>query len=377
MKRFLILTAAFGEGHNTAARALCEALASLGYKAEVADLFVAYGESYQHMRRNYLRMVNHTPVLWDGCYRMMDALPVAEWGVRWFMPKLRRAFETKLRSFKPDAIISCYPAYTELRNRTIAKNLPYYSVITDTESVNHVWFRRASDAYFVPDRETARLLARNGIQRRKIFPLGFAVSTAFDRKQSRTLPCANDPAKLLFIVNQGNPNAEEWIASLSARKDIALTVAAGNNQALCQYARKIADTAANPMKIIGWADNMPELLQTHHIALAKSGGAMTHECIAAGIPMLISQVFAGQEAGNARKVVRAGAAVLALDIRHIHAPLSNWLAGGAEGWRQAQKAMESLSTPCAALRIAQTVVEISNYTPSWHPAKPQTRFSIA
>ena len=44
MKRVLILTAGYGEGHNAAARALAAALGETGAEAEVRDLFrEAYG----------------------------------------------------------------------------------------------------------------------------------------------------------------------------------------------------------------------------------------------------------------------------------------------------------------------------------------------
>jgi processive 1,2-diacylglycerol beta-glucosyltransferase len=77
MKRIIILTAGYGEGHNAAARALCAALQELGAEVEIRDLFLeTYGEKQKFSCRLYLDCIEKTPWLWALTYKALDSLPL-------------------------------------------------------------------------------------------------------------------------------------------------------------------------------------------------------------------------------------------------------------------------------------------------------------
>src|SRR5205814_9595461 len=74
-KRILILTASFGEGHNSAARGVRDGLARVaeGTEVELRDLFAeAYGPVNDLVRRSYLGLVNFAPRAWGTVYRWLD-----------------------------------------------------------------------------------------------------------------------------------------------------------------------------------------------------------------------------------------------------------------------------------------------------------------
>ena len=76
MKKILILTAGFGDGHNAAARNLRDALELLDEEArtEVLDLFAdSYGAFNTLARKTYLGMVQYAPSLWGGLYSALDS----------------------------------------------------------------------------------------------------------------------------------------------------------------------------------------------------------------------------------------------------------------------------------------------------------------
>ena len=69
MKKVLILTAGFGEGHNAAARNLRDALelASEDVKVEVLDLFESTYGAFNTLAKNaYLGIVQYAPKFWGG-----------------------------------------------------------------------------------------------------------------------------------------------------------------------------------------------------------------------------------------------------------------------------------------------------------------------
>ena len=67
-KRILILTAGFGEGHNSAARGVQDGLARVApgqVESELRDLFPeAYGAFNEVVRRTYLAVINRWPRSW-------------------------------------------------------------------------------------------------------------------------------------------------------------------------------------------------------------------------------------------------------------------------------------------------------------------------
>ena len=75
MKRVLILTAGFGDGHNAAARNVREALEQSSTEVEVtvADL---YERSYKRLnsiaKKAYLNAVRYAPQLWAGFFKLVD-----------------------------------------------------------------------------------------------------------------------------------------------------------------------------------------------------------------------------------------------------------------------------------------------------------------
>ncbi|PYJ88571.1 MAG: UDP-N-acetylglucosamine--LPS N-acetylglucosamine transferase, partial [Verrucomicrobia bacterium] len=75
-KRILILTASFGEGHNSAARGVRDGLVRVapeGTEVELRDLFAeAYGPANELVRRGYLGLVNFVPRAWGAVYGWLD-----------------------------------------------------------------------------------------------------------------------------------------------------------------------------------------------------------------------------------------------------------------------------------------------------------------
>ena len=76
MKQILIFTAGFGEGHNTAARNIRDALevvAGNEVKVQIIDLFDrCYGRLNEFLRRAYIAAINRTPRVWGKIYNVID-----------------------------------------------------------------------------------------------------------------------------------------------------------------------------------------------------------------------------------------------------------------------------------------------------------------
>src|SRR5881398_3537821 len=116
-KRILILTASFGEGHNSAARGIRDGLARVapeGTEVELRDLFAeTYPLINELVRKSYLWLVDFAPRFWGSVYRWIDRKKDYNKNFQRFS-RLKEHFAALLDRFQPDIIASSFPAYPYL-----------------------------------------------------------------------------------------------------------------------------------------------------------------------------------------------------------------------------------------------------------------------
>lgn len=78
MKKILVLTAGYGEGHNSAARALQSAFnENPAVEAELIDLFALRAPRLNNFyRRAYVKVINTAPKIWSAIYGWLDRSPL-------------------------------------------------------------------------------------------------------------------------------------------------------------------------------------------------------------------------------------------------------------------------------------------------------------
>jgi processive 1,2-diacylglycerol beta-glucosyltransferase len=351
-----VLTAGFGEGHNAAARAVA---AALGRRADAGacpppvlrDLFLdAYGEArFARQRRAYLGLANRAPRLWACVYQALHVLPVEPLAAP-FLGPVRASLDRAVAG--AEVVVSAYPLYADLlRRRRLspgATRPTLVTVVTDSLSVNRAWHRAPSDWYVAPNEPTAAVLARQGVPPARILPLGFPVDA---RLAAPALPPGPRP-RVLLMLNPGRRDALALVRAVAA-EDVELTVTVGRDEAVHAAVLRAVGSRA---RVVGWTDRLPELMLAHDVVMTKAGGATTHECIAAHIPMVFTQVIPGQEAGNARLVTEAGGGLLGLDPAAAAAALRSLLADGRAGLLGCRRALARLGDARGAERVADLVL---------------------
>ncbi len=209
MKKILILTAGFGDGHNAAARSLRDAIELLDEdaRAEVLDLFAdSYGAFNTFAKKTYLGVVQYAPKLWGGIYSLLEN-PLVEKQLGGFT-RLQHTLEKVLAESQPDCVVSTYPVYAHIIKKIYGNNerpFHFITVITDSITVNSAWFRAPSDYFCVANDETAAVLIKGGVAEKQIKVLGFPVSPAFANSNlaELSLPVGREPRRVLYIINTG------------------------------------------------------------------------------------------------------------------------------------------------------------------------------
>ncbi len=360
-KRILILTAGFGEGHNSAARGVRDGLARVAPNqadVELRDLFAeAYGPVNEFVRRGYLALLNSAPRTWGIVYRWLDRKTDYDTEFRRFT-RLKSHLAPLLERFRPSIGVCSFPAYANVLQEILGpkRSCKCVVVVTDSITINATWYRSPADYFLVANEQSASVLRAVGVAPEKTKVFGFPVSPKFaDFTNDRQLPSNNSQPRVLSMIHAATRGAPELVGLL-AKLDVDLTVTIGHADKL----RPAIEAATNgrPAKIVGWTDQLPRMLHESHLLIGKAGGATVQETIAAACPMIINHVVAGQEEGNARLIVETNSGVIALSPREVVAQIERAFADDAKQWRQWASNISKLSRPRAALDIAEFLLSI-------------------
>lgn len=362
--KILILTAGYGEGHNSAARALKAACDEQpGVDGELIDLFALRMPRLNNLsRRGYLKLINTAPSLWSNVYRWLDESPRAP-SLFHTLASHRRLLRQIIRDQQPGAILSTYPVYSWLLNQLRGEGLqfcPHYTIVTDALTINSLWYRTPAAGWFVTDPASAELLRDRGCPPARVHVSGFPVALAFaDRPPAWQPPEPVSPAsprRVLFMINSGRTSALAIARELLQHRSWHITFTAGRDAGLQQELKALSRCAPADSEVLGWTDRIPELLMTHHVAISKAGGATTQESINALCPLVVSQIVPGQEEGNYELLRRHDAGMLATTPREIVTALQRAFANDAAVWRHWRDNLRQLARPNAARDIVGRVL---------------------
>ena len=370
MKKILILTASFGDGHNAAARNLRDAIELLSEEAkvEVLDLFEStYGAVNTVLTQTYQGLVRYAPAVWSGLFSVLDnpGLFRRQLGT---MGRLRESLAAVLRDSEPDVVVSCYPVYAHLIQDIFREHrerpFRFMTIITDSISVCSAWYRASCDLFVVANELTARVLNEAGIPRHRVKALGFPVSPLFaqERPAPLTPPRHGERRKALYVINTGKAKAGKSLERLLQVQDLDLTITVGRDASLKAKLSERLHGYGDRVRLYGWTNQMPRLLMSHHLVIGKAGGAMVQEAIAARCPMIINQVIPGQEEGNARLVRRLGVGAVVEKSQELRDRVKEVFAHRSRQWQEWRDNLEKVSQPHAAVRIAELVLEEASQT---------------
>lgn len=356
LKSVLIVTASFGEGHNAAARNLAAALreSAPDARVEVHDVFQeAYGALNLFVQRLYLLAISHTPWLWSIVFVLLDKTSVVGGGIGIFGRAARRLQEL-LATMEPDVVVSTYPGYgallDHLTTRHAVRRPRLVTVVTDSLTINSVWFRPRTDFFLVANEATADVMRRAGVPDAKLRVTGFPVPAVFETLADRP---DGPPWRVLYMVNSAHHLAAGVVRELMQIPGIALTVTAGKDAALKAELEALAAPVEGKVEVHGWTPLINDLIRRSHLLISKAGGATVQETLAAGTPMIITQIVPGQEEGNARLLIDSGAGELAQGPAAIAAAVARCFENGAVVYRERHAAAVAIGRPRASRDAAE------------------------
>ncbi len=356
----LILSAGFGDGHNTAARNVMHALNRLAPDTvtRMVDLFdEAHPHSAPAMKAGYQMLITRAPSVWAWIYgqtgKMRFDAPSS------FTASLLTSLEALLEQTKPQFIVSTYPLYAillqQLRDKG-KKTPPVFTVITDSISIHPMWLNAPSDAYFVADEASKKSVLALGAKDEQTHVTGFPVSLDFLNEPTRE-DCSSPQGKILYLPSTSVSHVTRTLTALRPliASGVNLTLPVGKHASRLYHpvTRLIDSLPGANIEVIGWTNRIPHLLQTHDFVICKAGGAILHESLAACCPAIIDYVVPGQEEGNAELLTSHHCGVTTQTPEETGAQAARLLSNNRAAVKQMKESAKPLSEPNAAIKIAE------------------------
>jgi processive 1,2-diacylglycerol beta-glucosyltransferase len=392
--RILILSASVGGGHLRAAQAVELALRQLSPDAVIQNLDVLDLSNRAFRRvyaRGYLGMADKASLLLRYFYDRFDR---PSGGLR-IGQRLRLQLETwnlrrllgLLAEDRWDCIVHTHFLPAEIvawLRRRGDLDTPHMTVTTDFET-HCIWINHPCERYCTATPEGAAYLQHWGVPAPETSVTGIPIHPAFAEAKNRT-EClqrqglAGDiPIVLQLAGGFGVGPVTEVVESiLKVKIPLQLVVVTGRNEKLADQLRRADLPASHRVKVLGFTDQIDELMAAADVVVSKPGGLTTSEVLARGAVMAIMNPIAGQEERNSDYLLEHGAAVKINHPSLLPAKLTRLLRDPQQLQAIKQQARR-IAQPQAAFKVARLALSLAgNPVPSnpesgrmWGSAWPQ------
>ena len=372
-----IIHATAGEGHRKIATAIREGLMHSGRSDLQVRLLDCLDYTNVFFKKTYTPIyywaVRHAPNLWGWSYEILDHACVYK-AIRPFRSLTNSAHANPLLEDivknQPDVIVSTHFMPPEILGRAKLKGLIRSKMVTViTDFYPHTfWVNPGTDRYWVMADETKQDLIRRGVPEEIITAGGIPVAPSFKptgRKLEILKNHGLDEDRFTLLLTSGSFGLgpqEAILEELKAFKDkVQCFVVCANNKKLKSILEN--KTYPYPVKIFGFIDFMPDLMEASDLMVAKSGGSTTSEALTKGVAMVIMEPIPGQETRNVKLLKLRDAAFFLKNPSEIRGIVKDIL-DNPTTLQKKRDAIQRLAKPNATEDLVKMILSNPFHTPS-------------
>lgn len=369
--KLLIASASAGAGHERAALALKRAFDLDGYEgsAQAVDVLQYTNAAFRQIYlRSYFSMISALPWYWRYLYHRWDKKPVhgLERRAMCALDRLNAGrFIRLVEEQQPTHVICTHflPAEVLASMRRRGKlDAPLAVVVTDYDA-HRIWINRGTDRYFVASDYIRGLFISKGAPPERVTTAGIPIDPVFsqpiDRAEARAeLGLEPDLPTVLTIGGGGGVGGmRKTVCALAECGDVQILAVAGHNRKLKRELEELALPGPAKLRIYGFVDYIEKLMAASDLIVTKPGGMSSTECLAVGLPMVLTVPIPGQEERNAAFLVGCGAAFTARNSSQVREVVAEMLADPGRLARM-KKAALRVARPNAASHIVQAALRL-------------------
>ena len=370
----LILFSDTGGGHRASARSLEGAILQLEPRARIRMVDPLMGEAtssslIRRLASLYSPMIQRSPAVWGAVYHSSNTRPAfaAIRGV--FGGHVRRTISRFIQKNDPDLVLSVHPLLNHLAWQAIqrgGRRRGLVTVITDLVEFHRGWMFPRVDRIVVPTEGARQACLRARVPDDKLRLLGLPVDLRFRPPAPgeraavrRRLGLAEDRFTILVTGGgEGSGKLLQQVRALSARDaGWQLIVVCGRNEKLQRRLSRV--DFGHPALILGFVDNMPDLMRAADLSVGKAGPGAIGEALATGLPVLLTSYLPGQETQNVTFVEEMGIGRFVPKSEQLHKAVIELAAAGSPTYAAMAERAESISRPYASLDIAHECLQLA------------------
>jgi processive 1,2-diacylglycerol beta-glucosyltransferase len=234
---------------------------------------------------------------------------------------------------------------------------PQFTVTTDFET-HRLWVNQPCDHYFTATEEGAAYLQHWGVPAADTSVTGIPIHPNFSQppQRARCLErqglLGEHPVILQLAGGFGvGPIEQIYRGILAIEVPVELVVVTGRNERAKEELVAVERPRRHRVKILGFTDQMHELMAVADLVISKPGGLTTSETLARGAAMAIVNPIPGQESRNSDFLLENGAAVKINNIATLATKLTPLLRDGTR-LEQLKRNAQRLGKPQAAFDVA-------------------------
>lgn len=316
--KVLILTITAGQGHNQAAKTLCEYLCKHhGVQADILDTFEYINQGLKEIvSRGYLMSAKRLSKIYGKAYRLAEKRDSDNgYIMRATSSIMAKKLIKYVEEYNPDVIV-CTHVFAAMLVTDIEKSLNHtiktVGIVTDF-TVHPYWEETKLDYYVTANEFLTNQAVKKGINKSCVLPLGIPIDPKFasslKKEEARErLEIEDKRTVLVMSGSMGYGKVGRMVKQLdNSDMDFQIISVCGNNQKL----KKQIDKMKKKHKIYnyGFTDKVNIMMDAADCIITKPGGITTSEALAKGLPMIIANPIPGQEDRNVEFLMNNGAAL--------------------------------------------------------------------
>jgi processive 1,2-diacylglycerol beta-glucosyltransferase len=374
--KILIISSDTGGGHRSAAAAIVAGIESFVKGESYAVRVVRAVEESHHLAAKLVAIYNwllRNKQHWMKYYY---------WLINRFRPETREFFHSRcigyvrtvIERWCPHIVVSVHPLTQHIFARVLKElgwqdRVPLVTVVTDP--YYGFWKGWACDdvrLYLVATDEARRQLIDYGIAPERIKVSGMPVHPKFsfpgdDAARVARQALGLNPEKFTVFVNagwEGGGNIPLIFSELvRGELDVQAIFLAGKNESLKNEAERIAAEARFPIKVIGYSDEVEQLMKAANVMISKLGGLTTFEALSCRLPIIadVTTEPMPQEASTVNLVVNSGAAVRLRRASDV-VPVVHRMIDDSKHYAAMRAATITIAIPNATKRIVEEITAL-------------------
>ncbi len=339
------------------------------WRAEVHDIFEECGMApLRRTARMYGPTVERTPRVYASFYHASNTRATYAAISALTQQMLRQGLKEMIRELRPDVIVSVHSLLTKSTwnmTQSLGVQIPYITVVTDLIRFHRAWAFPKVDVCVAPTEEAKQQLIGFGMPEEKIQLLGmpihpkFAIAPNEIASQRKALGLREDVFTILLVGGGDGVGGLKDIAHAFTHSHLPLQmiVVTGRNEALRRQLTEESAQFPFPSAILGFVDNMPDLMRASDVIVTKAGPGTIMEALSCGLPIILTSAIPGQEVGNIDFVVQHNVGVYAPELSDMVSHVHRLIALNASQREEISQRACALSSAQASFAIAKLILQ--------------------